>query len=325
MTMNNNSIPSPKMLSMFGMGGSMFGVVLPDFVKQYPSTKVIAADMSGPAGLDKFRKEFPEKLLNVGIAEQNMIGFASGLADEGNKCICVAQSCFITMRCYEQVRQFCGYMRIPLILVGTGGGFTLTFMGNTHYSLEDFALMRTIPGMNILCPADAYEAAQAFETALHSGKPTYIRMSGGPGIPCVVPEEYRFAIGEANILREGKDVNIIATGTMVHQALIAAGELESAGIEAQVVNMSTISPLDRSVLNHPARLTVTVEEHRLAGGLGEAVASNLAQSCSCDIRLLKIGVNDLYPFVGDYNYLLEQCGLTGNHIAKTIMSEFLKL
>lgn len=303
----------------------MFGVVLPDFAKHNPSIRVIAADMSSPAGLDKFRKEFPDKLLNVGIAEQNMIGFASGLADEGNKCICVAQSCFITMRCYEQVRQFCGYMGIPLILVGTGGGFTLTFMGNTHYSLEDFALMRTIPGMNIFCPADANEAAQAFEAALYSGKPTYIRMSGGTGIPCVVPEEYHFAIGEATILKEGKDVNIIATGTMVHQALIAAGELGNAGIEARVVNMSTISPLDISVLNHPARLIVTVEEHRLTGGLGDAVASSLAQSGQGTPRLLKIGVKDLYPSVGDYNYLLDQCGLTGEHIAKTIISEFLKL
>ena len=204
----------------------MFGIVLPEILKERNDIKVLSADMSTPAGLDKVKKEFPRNYINVGIAEQNLIGMASGLSDEGHKCICEAQACFLSMRCFEQVRQFCGYMGIPLILTGYGSGFSLTFMGNTHYALEDIALMRTIPEMVILSPADSLEAAQAFESALNLDKPVYIRMFGGTGVPSVLPEDYKFELGKASLLRDGKDVNIVATGAMVKQALDASRILD---------------------------------------------------------------------------------------------------
>ena len=215
-----------KLLSMAGQGGSAFGIALMEMMKERDNIMVLSADMSTPAGLDKFKATYPDHFINVGIAEQNMIGIAAGLAEEGYKVICVAQACFITMRCFEQIRQYAGYMGIPMVLVGIGSGLSLQYMGNTHYSLEDIALMRMIPGMNVMAPCDSLEAMKTLQTAVNQNSSSYIRLWGGTGIPTVHTEDFHFEYGKAIILREGKDLTLVATGSMVSLALKVAESLK---------------------------------------------------------------------------------------------------
>lgn len=297
-----------KLLSMAGQGGSAFGVGLMNLVQEYPEIMVLSSDMSTPAGLDKFKATYPDHFMNVGIAEQNMIGIAAGLAEEGFKPICVAQACFITMRSFEQIRQYCGYMGIPMVLVGIGSGLSLQYMGNTHYALEDMALMRTIPGMTVVAPCDSLEALKALEAAVVQDASVYIRLHGGTGIPSVYQEDYQFELGKAVSLREGLDIQIISIGSMVGNALKVAEGLEDEGISASVINMHTLKPLDESIIDMSKKLIVTIEEHREIGGLGSAVESVLSSQINAP-ALYKIGIKDQFSPVGGYQYLLEQMGL----------------
>lgn len=306
---------------MFGQGGSMFGVLLPELVNAGENLMVLSADMSSPAGLDKFKSSFPERFLNLGIAEQNMIGVGSGLADEGFTVISEAQACFISMRCYEQVRQFLGYMQGKQILIGYGSGFSLTFMGNTHYALEDIALMRLVPGMNVVAPCDALEAMKALDAAVSSPNPTYIRMFGGTGIPVVHNSDFDFTLGKAIKLREGHDIQIIATGSMVSKSLKVAEALAEKGIDAEVVDMHTISPLDTAVLRKDVKMIVTVEEHRPSGGLGDACASFMACALGYP-NLVKIAAEEAFSKVGSYDFLLEENGLSIDKIINKIINEY---
>ena len=306
-----------KLMSMAGQGGSVFGISLMELMGHRNDLMVLSSDMSTPAGLDKFKAAYPDHFMNMGIAEQNMIGTAAGLAEEGYKPICVAQACFITMRSFEQVRQYCGYMQIPMVIIGIGSGVSLQYMGNTHYALEDLALMRTIPGMEVIAPCDSYEAVLAFEYAVKSNHPVYIRLFGGTAIPAVFNEEKKFKCGKAIKMRDGKDVQFIATGSMVGNALKVAEELAAEGIESSVVDMHTIKPLDAGAIELNKRLIVTLEEHNFIGGLGCAVADVLIQYTNHP-KLLKLGINDRFLPVGSYKYLLQQCGLDVARINKEI-------
>lgn len=306
-----------KLMSMAGQGGSVFGISLIEMMKQRSDLVVLSSDMSTPAGLDKFKAAYSEHFMNMGIAEQNMIGTAAGLAEEGYKPICVAQACFITMRSFEQLRQYCGYMQIPMVIVGIGAGVSLQYMGNTHYAIEDLALVRTIPGMEVIAPCDSYEAVKAFEYAVNSEHPVYIRLFGGTGIPAVFNEEKAFEFGKAIQMRKGKDIQIIATGSMVGTVMKVAAELEKDGIEADVVDMHTIKPLDSLVIDYEKRLIVTVEEHSIIGGLGCAV-SEMLSSKEEHPKLLRLGIKDKYMSVGSYPYLLQQCGLDVAQIVRNI-------
>lgn len=297
-----------KLMSMVGQGGSIFGMTLIDLMKERNDMMVLSSDMSTPAGLDKFKTAYPENFMNMGIAEQNMIGTAAGLTEEGYKCICVAQACFITMRSFEQVRQYCGYMQLPIVIIGIGSGVSLQFMGNTHYALEDLALMRTIPGMQVIAPCDAYEATKAFEYAVNSKRPTYIRLYGGTAIPAVFAEETEFECGKANKLREGKDIQIIAIGSMVGTAIKVADSLSTEGIEAEVIDMHAVKPLDADVIDNNKKMIVTLEEHNVIGGLGGAVSEVLSRHTNHP-KQLTLGINDRFLPVGNYQYLLQQAGL----------------
>ena len=307
-----------KLMSMAGQGGSIFGITLMEMMKDGSDLMVLSSDMSTPAGLDKFKAAYPDNFMNMGIAEQNMIGTAAGLTEEGYKCICVAQACFITMRSFEQVRQYCGYMQLPLVIVGIGSGVSLQYMGNTHYALEDIALMRTIPGMQVIAPCDAYEATKAFEYAVSCKHPVYIRLYGGTSIPAVFAEEKLFEGGKAIKLREGKDIQIIATGSMVGQAIKVAEELIAEGIEASVVDMHTIKPLDASAIDYDKKLIVTLEEHNVIGGLGSAVAETISKELNHP-KLFILGINDRFLPVGGYSYILQQCGLDVESIKNQII------
>lgn len=308
-----------KLMSMAGQGGSVFGMSLIELMSQRNDLMVLSSDMSTPAGLDKFKAAFPGHFMNMGIAEQNMIGTAAGLAEEGYKPICVAQACFITMRSFEQVRQYCGYMQIPMMIIGIGSGVSLQYMGNTHYAIEDLALMRTIPGMEVIAPCDSYEAVMAFEYAVSSKHPIYIRLFGGTAIPGVFNEEVVFECGKAIKMKEGADVQIIATGSMVGNAMKVAEELSTEGISAEVVDMHTIKPLDAKAIDLNKKLIVTLEEHNIIGGLGGAVAEALCLNTSHP-KLLKLGVDDRFVPVGSYKYLLQQCGLDIENIKNTIIN-----
>lgn len=309
-----------KLLSMAGQGGSAFGVGLMSLIQEHPEIMVLSSDMSTPAGLDKFKAAFPDHFMNVGIAEQNMIGIAAGLADEGYKPICVAQACFITMRSFEQIRQYCGYMGIPMVLVGIGSGLSLQYMGNTHYALEDIALMRTIPQMSVVAPCDSLEAMKALGAAINQNNPVYIRLYGGTGIPAVYQEDYVFEIGKSVMIKDGTDIQIVAAGSMVSQAMKVAQRLEEEGYSTAVVNAHTIKPFDWSIIDTKRKLIVTIEEHRLIGGLGSA-CDECASMGGTAQQVLHIGIEDSFSPVGSYQYLLEQCGLSVDQIVNKITNQ----
>lgn len=311
---------NPKLMSMVGQAGSMFGMALLDIAKDNDKLKVLSADFSTPTGLDKFKSAYPERFYNLGIAEQNMIGVAAGLASEGYLPICVAQACFISMRCFEQIRQYAGLMKFPLIIVGFASGYSLSFMGNTHYATEDVALMRTIPNMQVISPCDSMEAVAALHQAINSNRPTYIRLFGGSGTPIVYNDLCELKIGKSIKLRHGEDVNIIATGSMVNVAITVADTLKQQGIEASVVDMHTIKPLDIDAIDYNAKLIVSIEEHNIVGGLGDAIASVLADKAQHP-SLLKIGINDCFSEVGEYKWLLEHNGLSADKISELIISK----
>lgn len=310
-------------MSKFGQSGAVFSFALMDLAANNPDIVVLSSDMSTPAGLDRFKKAYPNRFYNIGIAEQNLVGIAAGLASEGWIPIIVAQACFVTMRSFEQVRQYCGYMKLPIIIVGYGAGFSLQFMGNTHFSIEDIALMRSIPGMTVVSPADASEAAKVIEAAIGYKQPIYIRLTDKLGCPIVYVSEYDYEIGKANVIQDGEEIQIIATGSMVSRAIKASSLLADDGIQASLVNMHTLKPLDYKVIDKNAKLIVTIEEHNIINGLGSAVSDFLVLK-EFRTHLLKIGVNDCFSQVGDYNYLLEQHGLTPEKIAESIKKQIKK-
>lgn len=308
-----------KLLSMFGQSGSIFGVSLLEIMKQRNDIIVLSADMSSPAGLDKYKTLYPDNFLNTGIAEQNMIGTAAGLCNEGFKTVCVAQSCFLSMRSFEQIRQYAGYMKSPIIFVGISGGFSLQYMGNTHYSLEDVALMRTIPGMNVIVPCDALEAVKAFEQSLETNSAVYLKLSGLPNLPVINPSDYDFKTCKGIKLVDGSDVLIIANGTMVSQALKAAKELSN----VCVINMHTVKPLDTEIIKeniNGKKIVVTIEEGFINGGLGSAVTEFVSEQ-NFRTKVIRLGVSDFFPKPGSYPYLLQQSGLTAEQIVQTIKNE----
>ncbi len=306
-----------KLMSMFGLGGSMFGLTLLEIIEDNPNVIVLSSDMSTPAGIDKFKATYSNNFYNIGIAEQNMIGIAAGLSDEGNKTISVAQACFLSMRSFEQIRQYTGYMKEPLILVGIASGYSLSLLGNTHYSIEDIALMRTIPGMQVVAPCDAIEACKVLEAALNSNRPTYIRLFGGAGTPIVYSTDFDYQIGKAIKLREGRDLQIVSTGSMVSVAIKVAEILAENEIETSVLDMHTIKPLDIDSIDLNAKTLVTIEEHSVIGGLGDAVGTFLL-GAGFKGKFLKIGINDNFSVVGEYSYLLEVNGLTAEKIIESI-------
>ncbi len=309
---------NPRVYFRLGQSGSIFGMELMEQAGNYPF-KVLSSDMSVVAGLDRFKKEYPDNFYNVGIAEQNLLGVAAGLDSEGFKTIAVAQACFISMRSFEQVRQYLGYMGGKVMCVGINSGFSLTFFGNTHYAIEDMALMRSIPNMTVLSPADAGEAVKLFEAALKVDGPVYLRLSGSLNTPIVYKEDYELKIGLAITLKEGDDIAIFATGLMVSNALKAAELLLEKGITATVVDVHTIKPIDKDTIlkNCDKKLLVSVEEHNVVGGLGTAIADVLSEKRN-SAPLLKLGVQDHFMPVGDYNYLVEQAGLSPELIAASI-------
>ena len=304
-----------------GQIASIFNLFLPDTIQDYPNLKILSSDMSYGARMERFKAFYPEHFLNVGIAEENLIGVSAGLTSEGYKCVALAQATFITMRCYEQVRQYMSYMGYPIVLVGLSAGLIMQFMGNTHYAIEDLAIMRVLPGVEVLSPADAGEAVRAFEYALSSNKPCYIRLTGSADAPLLYNQYGAYNPLKANTLKDGDDISIIATGAMVSESMDAATIIErQTGLSVKVIDMHSIQPLDKDAVEQcrKSKFVVTVEEHYVSGGLGSAVADMLMEKKNAP-QFLKLGIKDKYSIVGDYGFLKEQHGLTPVNIAKRII------
>ncbi len=288
-----------------------FGTFLTELAADYPELFAITADFTKSTGLAKFKEQYPGQFLTAGIAEQNMISLASGLASEGKNVFACSFASFVATRCYEQVKINLGYMQHNIKLVGIASGLGVSHQGNTHFGLDDVSLMRAIPNMTIVVPSDCTEVAKATMALAEMKGPAYLRLVGEGFIPIVNPDDYEFTIGKGIVKREGSDVLLIANGTMVNQSLKVAEELEKEGISAGVVNMHTVKPLDTELLNQLVpgkKLVVTVEEGQINGGLGSAVAEHLAAMGDTS-KMIRLGVQDVFPHAGSYTYLLQQCGL----------------
>ncbi|SDB15536.1 transketolase subunit B [Eubacterium oxidoreducens] len=297
-----------------------FGLAILKLAEENQDFYVVSADLAKSSGLDRFTNKYPDMMINAGIAEQNMIGMAAGLAKDGTPVFATSFAPFISMRASEQIRMNMGYMGLNIKAVGLGSGLAMTTLGASHYGLEDVSVMRTIPGMTILSPADTLETAKCVEAAKNHKGPVYIRLTGSPENKPVYTEDYEYEIGKSIVLRPGDDIVIVAAGTMVFFALQTAGLLAEKGIEAKVINMHTIKPLDEKMLDDiaDAKLLVTMEEHTTIGGMGSAVAEYYAGKEVRPKHLL-LGIPDVYPHAGSYHYLLEQCGLMPEQMAEKII------
>ena len=309
--------------SKLGQSGAAFGIGLLEANKSIINIKVISADMSRPAGLGRFINLFPDQFFNVGIAEQNAVGIAAGMSSEGNNVIVTAQAVFITMRSFEQVRQYFGYMKLNATIVGVASGFGLTFFGNTHYAIEDIALMRSIPGMTVLSPSDAGQAAKMIVAAIQLETPVYIRFTGSLNCPIVYKEEFDYEIGKAIKVKDGLDITIFATGLMVYNSIKAAELLEKHNISVRIIDMHTIKPIDSTTIQDcfDSNLFVSIEEHNIIGGLGTAI-SDLLSETSKHPTLLKLGIKDQFSHPGEYEYLIQQNRLDFQSIAEDILVKY---
>lgn len=298
-----------------------FGQAILEIAREKNDFYVMSADLCQSSGLTKFREEFPERFINTGIAEQNMIGIAAGLAKDGTNVFATSFAPFVTMRACEQVRMNMGYMQLNIKTVGLGSGLIMSQLGNSHYGIEDASVMRAIPGMTVIEPCDGVEIVKAVEALCDYEKPAYLRLTGGPGLPVVYEEDYNFEIGKAVKIRDGKDIAIIATGTMVYYGMKAAEILAEKNIEATIIDMHTIKPIDVECINEQLdkKLIITIEEASVIGGLGSAVSESIALRRNKPPQLM-IGIRDCFPHAGSYQYLLDQCGLTEEKIADEIES-----
>ena len=294
-----------------------YGNAVTALAAEHEDILVLDADLAGATKTGIFKKAYPERHINCGIAEADMICVGAGLSTMGYVPFCSTFAMFAAGRAFEQVRNTVGYPHLNVKICATHGGISVGEDGASHQCCEDFALMRTIPGMVVMSPADDVEARAAVKAAYEHQGPVYIRF-GRSAVPVIHDQEhFDFAIGKAEVLRCGTDVAIVATGLMVAEALQAADQLLEKGIRARVINVCTIKPLDEEVILSAARdcgKIVTCEEHNVIGGLGEAVASLTAEKCPVTVR--RVGVEDVFGHSGPAAAVLEEFGLCASHIAE---------
>lgn len=291
-----------------------YGKALLEMGKQNSNIVVLDADLSKSTKTALFKSEFPERFFNMGIAEQGMMDVAGGLAASGKIPFVSTFAIFATGRAWEQARLACGYNHLNIKICATHAGITVGEDGATHQANEDIALMREIPGMTVVVPADGVETASVIKTAVEYEGPMYVRL-GRSAVPVLLPDDYKYEIGKAVTLQEGSDVSLFACGIMVGEALQAAETLKAEGISAEVVNVSTIKPLDVETILKSAcktKAVVTAEEHSILGGLGSAVAETLVENCPVPMK--RVGMNDSFGESGKPAELLEKYGMTAADI-----------
>ena len=293
-----------------------YGAALAKLGAEHDNLVVLDADLAGATKTSVFQKAFPDRHFDCGIAEGNMICMAAGLSTTGLVPFASSFAMFAAGRAFEQVRNSIGYPHLNVKIGATHGGISVGEDGASHQCCEDFALMRSIPGMTVICPADGVEAEAAVKAAYEMEGPVYLRF-GRLAVPEFHEEGFNFQIGKGEVLRDGTDVAIIANGLLVYEAIQAGEVLAEAGIHAMVINMATIKPLDEELVLSAAKKcgkVITCEEHSVIGGLGEAVASLLAEKCPTTVR--RIGVNDEFGHSGPAAALLKQFGLSADHIVE---------
>lgn len=295
-----------------------YGEALVELGKINKNIVVLDADLTKSTKTNLFQESFPERHFNVGIAEADLVGTAAGLATCGKIPFASTFAMFASGRAYEQIRNTVAYPKLNVKIAPTHAGISVGEDGGSHQSIEDISLMRSIPGMVVLSPADAEETRKMVFAAAEYDGPVYLRM-GRLDLPKIFDENYEFKIGVANTLRDGKDVTVIATGLMTARALEAAEKLEKDGVSVRVINMGTIKPLDEEVVLKAAKETkfiVTVEEHSIIGGLGSAVSEFLSETKPTLVK--RVGVNDVFGQSGKAEELLEKYGLTSENLISVI-------
>lgn len=296
-----------------------YGEALAELSSEYPDLIVLDADLAAATKTGIFKKACPERFIDCGIAEANMMGVAAGIASTGKKVFASSFAMFAAGRAFEIVRNSIGYPHLNVKIGATHAGISVGEDGATHQCNEDIALMRTIPGMTIINPADDVEAKAAVKAALDFEGPVYMRF-GRLAVPVFNDKDsYKFELGKGVQLTEGSDISIIATGLMVNEALKAAETLRQEGISARVINIHTIKPIDRDIIVKAAKETgviVTAEEHSVIGGLGSAVAEVVTEECP--VKVIKVGVNDVFGHSGPAADLLVEFGLCADNIAAKV-------
>jgi transketolase len=295
-----------------------YGDALLELGESDPRIVVMDADLAKSTQSERFKLRFPERFIDCGVAEQNLMATAAGIATTGKIVFASTFAIFATGRAYDQVRNTIAYSNLNVKICASHGGITVGEDGSSHQALEDVALMRNLPRMKVVVPADYYEAREAVKAVAYLEGPAYIRL-GRPKVPVLFAEGYRFQLGKAVLMRPGRDATVLACGFMVHQALEAAEELSREGIEAEVLNVHTVKPLDGEGILESASRTgrvVTCEDHSVSGGLGGAVAELLAEEMPLPMR--RIGIRDSFGVSGTVEELLEHYGLSARHIAGAI-------
>jgi len=293
-----------------------YGKVLARLGETRPEIVVLDADLSGSTKTAVFGAKFPERFFNMGIAEQNMIGYAAGFAKAGKVPFASTFAIFATGRAWEQIRQSVAYSAVNVKIVASHGGVTVGDDGGSHQAVEDIALMRVLPNMVVIVPADAVEMEKVVEAILDYHGPVYVR-GARLKFPIIYGDDYHFQIGRGTVLREGNDLAIVACGLMVHHALAAAELLAAEGVRCRVINMSTIKPIDTELLLAAARecgAVLTCEEHLVTGGLGSAVAEVLGEGCPVPMK--RVGVIDTFGISGKPEELLAHFRLMPPDVAE---------
>jgi transketolase len=296
-----------------------FGEAVIEVAAENNKVVVLSADSSSGSGMGDFPKKFPERHIEFGIMEQGVIGFAAGLASTGKIPVFAAIAPFVTARPYEMFRNDLGYMKQNVKVVGRCAGLTYDTLGSTHHSIDDVAIIRTIPGVTILNPGDPVTITKAVRAMINHVGPCYMKI-GSPKMPVLYPDDVEFEIGKGIVIQEGTDVVLIGTGTVLSKTVEAAKLLEDAGISVRLIDMHTLKPIDRELVLKAAREVgkiVTVEEHFLAGGLGSIVAEICAQECP--VKMKMIGIDDVYASNGPYEELIGKYGLQPEQIKETVI------
>ena len=302
---------------------AVYGISVSHFANEQDNVIALSADLGRSSGLLRFANDCPQRFINTGIAEQNMVGVAAGLAREGFCAFASSFAPFASLRASEQVRMNMGYMREPVKLVGLGSGLAMGFLGNSHYGLDDLAFMQSVPDLTIISPADGFEVFKTIENCVNYEHPVYIRLTGAVNYPIVYTEDYDFRIGEAIWLRKAGNITLIASGGSVAQCLHAANLLQDEGIEVSVLNHHTIKPLDNEKIAEATKMSdaiFVVEEHMQNSGLGVNILRYLNETQSFRGDIILHGLPDQYLPTGDYDFLLNHTQLDAQGIYQRIMS-----
>ena len=301
---------------------AMFGQFMIDIAKKNKYLMVLSADLGRSSGLARFKTEFPKQYISVGISEQNLVGVASGLASEGYKVFVTSFAPFLSMRASEHIRMNLGYMKHNVNLVALGSGLSMGFLGNSHFGLEDIAIMRTIPNLNISCPADCGELGKVLnDYALNNRGPSYIRLTGIPGSNNLYEKDYKYKFGKNITVSKGKDILILSHGSVLGEIKLSLSILKKHGINAELVNVVSIKPFDNRIINtlRKFKKIITIEEHTSIGGLGAIIAEKIVKN-NINTKFSSISLPDKFGPTGNYKYLLKYHGLNSDKIAKKIFN-----